>query len=178
MSRDTVYGLMAEFQDHPQLLAAARQAHAEGYRSLDAFSPFPIEGLPEALGRRRIGVPWIMLAGGLLGATGGYYLQYWTSAIDYPLNIGGRPYNSWPMFVPITFELMVLTAAIFGVIGTLALNGLPRPYHPVFNVPEFGRATTDRFFLCIESTDPQFDPQTTRQFLEHLNGLGVYEVER
>ena len=178
MSRESLYGLMVEFENHDQLLAAVRQARAEGYRRMDAYSPFPVEGLPEALGRHRTWVPLTMLIGGLLGAGGGYYLQYWTLVIDYPLNIAGRPYHSWPMFVPITFELMVLTAAIFGVIGMLAMNGLPRPYHPVFNVPEFGRATSDRFFLSIESTDQKFDLQKSRQFLESMKGRGVYEVER
>jgi hypothetical protein len=177
MRKSGLYGLLIEFEDQATLLAAARQVHAEGYRKVDAYSPFPVEGLAKALGRGRTGVPAIVLIGGLVGATAGYYLQYWVSAIDYPLNIGGRPYHSWPMFVPITFELMVLFAAIFGVVGTLALNGLPQPYHPVFNVPEFGRATVDRFFLCIEAGDPKFERRGTEDFLGRLNGVRISEVE-
>jgi hypothetical protein len=175
---DSIHGLVAEFEDHERLLAATQRAYASGYRRMDAYSPFPVEGLAEALGSHRTWVPLIMLAGGLTGASGGYLLQYWTMAVDYPLNIGGRPYHSWPMFVIVTFELMILCAAISGVIGTFALNRLPQPYHPLFNVPEFDRASSDRFFLCIEASDPKFDAAATRMFLESLAGAKVFEVKR
>jgi hypothetical protein len=175
--RNSLHGLMAEFDHHETLVRATRQAYDHGYRQMDAYSPFPVEGLPEALGSHRTRVPWIMLLGGLTGAAGGYLLQYWTSVIDLPLNIGGRPHHSWPMFVIVTFELMVLTSAVFGVIGTLFLNKLPQPYHPVFNVPQFSRASTDRFFLCIEAADKKFDPGVTREFLQSLQALAIFEVE-
>jgi hypothetical protein len=171
-----LYGLMAEFESDRALLEAARRAYASGYRRLDAYSPFPIEGLAQALGRRRTAVPLIVLIGGLTGGLGGYFMQYYSMAVDYKFNIGGRPLHSWPSFIPITFELTVLCASLSAVIGMLALNRLPEPYHPVFNVPEFARASVDRFFLCIESTDPIFDLPGTRKFLESLNPIRVLEV--
>jgi ActD protein len=172
-----LHGLLAEFERHDDLLAAARAAHAEGYRCMDAYSPFPIDGLPEALGRRRTWVPLIVLLGGLAGGCGGYFMQWYSMAIDTPLNVGGRPLHSWPSFIPITFELTVLCAAISALVGMLALNKLPQPYHPVFNVPQFARASTDRFFLCIEAADPKFDRFATRTFLEGLRPCEVTEVE-
>jgi hypothetical protein len=171
-----VYGLMAEFKTDRALLAAAQQAYGSGYRRMDAYSPFPIEGLAQALGRRRTAVPLIVLISGATGALGGYFMQWYAMAVDYKLNIGGRPLHSWPSFIPITFELTVLCASLSAVIGMLALNRLPQPYHPVFNVPEFARASVDRFFLCIESTDPLFEPAATRRFLETLNPVQVREV--
>ena len=120
----------------------------------------------------------LVLIGGIIGCAGGFYLQYWASVIDYPLNIGGRPLNSWPMFIPVTFELTILVAGLTAVLGLLALNGLPMPYHPVFNVERFQFATRNRFFLCIESADPKFDHEATRRFLESCGPQGVYEVER
>jgi hypothetical protein len=171
-----IYGLLAEFTDPDAVVAAARRAHQQGYRCLDAYTPFPIEGLAEALGRKPTVVPRLVFIGGLCGGLGGYFMQWYALAVDYPLNVGGRPFHSWPAFIPITFELTILGAALTAIIGMLALNRLPQPYHPVFNVPEFKRATTDRFFLCIESCDPCFDSQATRQFLESLTPVSVKEV--
>ena len=171
-----LYGLMAEYDDPAALVAATRRAYDEGYRKMDAYSPFPIEELTEALHLHNTYVPLIVLIGGLVGACAGYGLQYWTAAIDYPLNIGGRPFHSWPSFIPVAFETTVLFAALAGVVGMLALNGLPQPYHPVFNVPRFALATRDRFFLCIESKDPKFDRQATRHFLESTAPREVSDV--
>ena len=171
-----IYGLMAEFVDHEQVLDAARRAHERGYRRMDAYTPFPVEDLPEALGCTRTGIPLIVLLGGLVGAGGGFFMEWYSMAIDYPLNIGGRPLNSWPAYIPITFELMVLSASISAIVGMLALNHLPQPHHPVFNVPEFERASTDRFFLCIEACDEKFDLVATRQFLESLKPQSIKEV--
>jgi hypothetical protein len=173
-----MHGLMAEFDSPEPLIAAARRAFAEGFRRMDAYSPFPVEGLAEALGFHRTGVPLIVLIGGLIGCIGGFYLQYWVAVIDYPINVGGRPLNSWPSFIPVTFELTILIAALFAFFGVLALNGLPMPYHPVFNVDRFELASRNRFFLCIEAADPKFDSDRTRRFLESCGPYGVYEVER
>lgn len=175
--KSPIYGLLAEFDSPEGLLAAARRVHQEGYRRLDAYTPLPIEGLSEAIGFHRTRVPLIVLLGGLTGCLGGFLLQYWIAAIYYPINVGGRPFNSWPSFIPVTFELTILVAAISAVVGMLALNGLPMPYHPVFNVPRFELASRNRFFLCVEARDPKFDQQQTRQFLERLGPQGVYEVE-
>ena len=171
------YGLIAEFDSPDALLEAARRAHAEGHRRMDAYTPFPIEGLAEAIGFRRTRLPLVVLVGGLLGAIGGFLMQYYISVIAYPLNVGGRPLNSWPAFIPVTFETTILAAALAAVIGMLALNRLPMPYHPVFNVPRFRLATRDRFFLCIEAADPKFDRDETRRLLESLGPLGVFDVE-
>ncbi len=171
------YGLLAEFDSPEALLAATRRAFAEGFRRMDAYSPFPVEGLSEALGFHRTRVPLIVLIGGLIGCVGGFYVQYWGAVIDYPINVGGRPLNSWPSFIPITFELTILIAALFAFFGVLALNGLPMPYHPVFNVERFELASRNRFFLCIEAVDSKFDPAGTRAFLESTGARGVYEVE-
>jgi Protein of unknown function (DUF3341) len=174
--RPSVYGLMAEFDNPEALLAAAQRAYDEGYRHLDAYSPFPVEGLAEAIGFHRSGLPLVVLIGGLLGGLGGYLMQYYMMVIDYPLNVGGRPLHSVPAFIPVTFELTILAAALAAVLGLLALNGLPMPYHPVFNVPRFALASRDLFFLCIEATDPRFDRQNTRRFLKSLTSLEVSEV--
>ena len=172
----TVYGLMAEFDDPNALVAATTRAYREGYRRMDAYSPFPIEELHEALGGGHTRLPLIVLIGGILGCIGGYALQYWTQAIAYPINVGGRPYHSWPAFIPVTFECTILAAALSAVLGMVALNGLPMPYHPVFNVPRFALASRNRFFLCIESTDPRFDLEKTRRFLETLDPREVTTV--
>ena len=174
----TIYGLMAEFDGPEALLEATQRVFAEGYRRMDAYSPFPIDGLAEAIGFHKTRLPLLVLIGGIVGCVGGFYLQYWAAVIDYPMNIGGRPLNSWPMFIPITFELTILVAGLTAVLGLLALNGLPMPYHPVFNVERFQFATRNRFFLCIESADPKFDQEATRRFLESCAPRGVYEVER
>jgi Alternative complex III, ActD subunit len=174
----TLYGMMAEFDTPEHLLDAARRAFAEGFRKMDAYSPFPVEGLAEAIGFHRSRLPLIVLVGGILGCVGGFFLQYWISVLDYPINVGGRPLNSWPSFIPVTFELTILAAALAAVFGLLALNGLPMPYHPIFNVERFELASLNRFFLCIETRDPYFDAEKTRSFLEGLGAQGVYEVER
>jgi hypothetical protein len=169
---------MAEFHEPAALVAAARRAREAGYRRLDGYSPFPIEELAEALGFHHSRLPLLVLAGAIAGAVGGYGLQYWASVIEYPLNVGGRPYHSWPAFIPPTFETTILFAALTAVLGMLALNGLPEPYHPVFNVPSFALASKDRFFLCVEAGDPRFDTDETRRFLEGLEGVtAVSEVE-
>ncbi len=177
MKETGIYGLMAEFDSPTAIVAATRQAWEAGYRKMDAYTPFPIEELSEAIGFRHSALPLVVLIGGIVGCLGGYALQYWVSAIAYPVNIGGRPLHSWPAFIPVTFETTVLAAALSAVLGMLALNGLPMPYHPVFNVKSFAFATRDRFFLCIEATDPRFDREGTRRFLESLGPLEVSDVE-
>ena len=172
-----MYGLIAEFDNPEALVGAAHRAFAEGFRKMDAYSPFPVEGLAEALGFHRTRVPLIVLTGGILGCLGGFFLQYWLAVIDYPINVGGRPLNSWPSFIPVTFELTILIAALSAFFGVLALNGLPMPYHPVFNVERFELASRNRFFLLIEAADPRFDSAGTRRFLETVGSHGVYEVE-
>ncbi|MGH9868699.1 MAG: DUF3341 domain-containing protein [Candidatus Polarisedimenticolia bacterium] len=171
-----LYGMLAEFETPEQLRAAAMAARDAGYRKMDAYSPFPVHGLTDALGARHSKLAGLVLAGGALGALGGFGLQYWVSVIAYPLNVGGRPLNSWPSFIPVTFETTVLVAALTAVLGMLALNGLPHPHHPLFGTERFHRATSDRFFLCIESADPRFDPAATRKFLESLHPHAVTEV--
>jgi len=174
---ERIYGLMAEFDQPEPLLAAAHEARAAGYCHMDAYSPMPVEGLAEAVGFRNPMVHRLVFVAGLLGATGGFMLCWWMTVVAYPHIVAGRPLNSWPAYVPITFESMVLIACLTAVVGMLALNGLPQPYHPVFNVKEFERASRDRFFLCIESTDPKFDIHETREFLNGLSPMGVTEVE-
>ena len=167
---------MAEFDDPHALLAATERAFGAGYRRMDAYSPYPIEELHHALGAPATRLPLIVLVGGLLGGGGGLLLQYWVSAVAYPINVGGRPYFSWPAFVPVTFECTILGAVLSAVLGMLALNKLPMPYHPVFNVPRFALASRNRFFLCIEAEDPKFDLEATRKFLETLNPREVSTV--
>ncbi len=172
----SLYGLLAEFSESAALVAAARHAYETGYRKMDAFTPFPIDGLAEILGRKQSFVPLIVFLAGLLGGAGGYFMEWYAMSVDYPINVGGRPLNSWPPFVPITFELTILSGALAAIIAMLALNRLPQPHHPVFNVPRFERASTDRFFLCLEADDPQFDPDRTRQFLESFKPDFIAEV--
>jgi hypothetical protein len=172
-----LYGVMAEFENPEDVVEAARQAYAAGYRRMDAYSPFPIEELSEAVGFHHTRLPWIVLVGGVLGALTGFFMQYYVAAVEYPLNIGGRPLNSWPSFIPVTFELTILFAAFSAVIGMLALNGLPRPYHPVFNVPGFARASRNRFFLCIEANDGMFDREKSKGFLRSMKAVEVSDVE-
>ena len=176
MTAPDVYGLMAEFDDPNTLVAATHRAYAEGYRRMDAYSPFPIEELHEALGAHHSRLPLIVLMGGILGCIGGYSLQYWISAIAYPINVGGKPFHSCPAFIPVTVECTILAAALTAVLGMLALNGLPTPYHPVFNVPRFALASRNRFFLVIEAKDGKFDLEATRRFLETLSPREVTTV--
>ena len=171
------YGLLAEFERPEDLLAAAESASEAGYSKMDAYSPLPIHGLAAAVGFPRTNLSYIVFACGVLGAIAGYSLQYWIHVIDYPLNIGGRPLHGGPSFIPVTFELTILFAALGAVFGMLGLNKLPMPYHPVFNAPNFDRASQDRFFLCIEAEDPQFDLAKTHAFLEGLNPQEVTQVE-
>jgi hypothetical protein len=175
MKRDPIYGMMAEFDSATALVEAARKTREAGYKKIDAYSPFPIEGLAEEIGSRN-DVPIVVLIGGLIGGISGYLMQYWMSAVDYPLNIGGKPYHSWPAFIVITFEMTILFGGISAVLGMLALNGLPMPYHPVFNVPRFAFASRDRFFLIVFSSDKKYDPVGTRHFLESLDPRSVSEV--
>ena len=176
MKRTPVYGLMAEFDSATALVAAAHRTRKAGYKKMDAYSPFPVEGLAEAVGFHHDEVPLVVLTGGLIGCLAGYGMQYWISAISYPLNIGGKPYHSWPAFIVVTFEMTILFAGIAAVFGMLALNGLPMPNHPVFNVPRFALATKDRFFLIVFSSDPKYDAAATRQFLESLGPRSLSEV--
>jgi len=176
MKRQRIYGLMAEFDSPTTLVAAAHKTHAAGYKKIDAYSPIPIEELAEAIGFHHNGVPLVVLVGGILGCVSGYAMQWWIHTVSYPLNIGGRPLNSWPAFIVVTFEMTILFAGIAAVFGMLALNGLPMPYHPVFNVPRFALASRNRFFLCIEARDKKFDLAETRRFLETLEPREVSVV--
>ncbi len=174
--RPPVFGIIAEFDSPSELLAATRRAYAEGYRRMDAYSPFPVPDLAHALGFHKTRVPLVTLVGGILGGLTAYLLQYWINKIAYPLNIAGRPLHSWPAFIVVTFELTILFGGIACLFGMLALNGLPMPYHPVFNVERFNSASRDRFFLCIEATDPKFELTSTREFLLALSPHLVSEV--
>jgi hypothetical protein len=171
-----IYGLMAEYEDASVLAAATRQAREAGYRKLEAYTPFPVHEVIDAIGIKRTWVPTLVLIGGLVGLVGGYLLQYWTQVIDYPLNVGGRPLHSWPLFIPVTFETTILLAAFAAVFGMLAMNGLPMPYHPVFNVPRFALASRDRFFLVIEAEDDKFDYAEVRDFMATSGAREVFDV--
>jgi ActD protein len=173
-----LYGLMAEFATPEELLHAAQGAYNAGYRRIDAYSPSQIDGVAEAIGFTKTRVPLVVLVGGVMGALTAYGMQYYSAVRDYPLNVGGRPLHSWPAFVPVTFELTVLFAAFAAVIGMLAMNGLPKPYHPVFNVPEFKLASQTRFFLCLQADDPQFRQPSAQHFLESLGPLAIHAVEQ
>lgn len=177
MKRKAIYGLLAEFETPEQLLEAARRTRDAGYKSIDAFTPLPIEGLAEAVGFHHTILPAIVFTGGLIGCLSGFFLQYYPNVISFPLNIGGKPHNSWPMFIPITFEMTILGAALCAVFGMLAMNGLPTPYHPVFNVARFALASKDRFFLCVKVRDKKFDMASTKAFLKTLDPHGVFEIE-
>ena len=172
-----LYGVMGEFDSPTQLVAAARRAYKAGYRRINGYSPYPIEELSEAIGFHHTSLPLIVLIGGILGGLGGFFMQYWMEVIDYPLNVGGKPYNSWPAFIPITFECTVLVAAFAAVLGMLALNKLPQPYHPVFNAPNFALATRDRFFLVIEASDRKFEHDQVVEFMRQLGPKDLVDVE-
>lgn len=171
-----LYGLMAEFDNSTDVVTAAQRVYDEGYRKIDAYSPYPIEELSEAIGFHTNRVPLVVLIGGLLGCAGGAALAYWISTVANPWNIGGRPLNSWPAFIPIAYECTILLAASSAVFGMILMNGLPQPYHPVFNAPRFELASRDRFFVCIEAADPKFDLEQTRAFLATLGAQDIAEV--
>lgn len=172
-----LYGVIAEFESPSDLVAAARRVYSLGYRRINGYSPYPIEELSEAIGFTHTSLPLIVFIGGLVGGIGGFLMQYYIEVIDYPINVGGKPYNSWPAFIPITFEMTVLVAAFSAVLGMLVLNKLPQPYHPVFNLPNFAMATRDRFFLAIEANDPKFHHAEVIELLKSLNALEVNDVE-
>jgi hypothetical protein len=176
-TKSLLYGFLAEFDDPESLKQCIRRARQEGFQRIDAYTPFPVEGVPEELGAHHSRLPLIVLTGGLIGGLGGAFMQWYSSVFLYPLNIGGRPFNSWPSFVVITFELTILFGGLFGAFGMLAVNGLPKPHHPLFNEPHFDRATQDRFFFCIEATDPKFDTDATWTFLEDLKPGGLYAIQ-
>ena len=174
--RTPIYGLMAEFENPTALAAAARRVREQGYREVEAYSPFAIEEVNEALGLHHNRLPLLVLCGGILGGLTGYLMQYYIAVWDFPINVGGRPLHSWPSFIIITFELTILFAALTTVLGLLGLCGLPMPYHPVFHAPRFAFASRDRFFLCIESNDPLFDRHDTAELLHSLDPREVTEV--
>jgi len=176
MTELEIYGMVAEFDDPTALLEAAQEARREGYRKIEAYSPYPIKDLDEVIPGWNL-VPPIVLIGGLIGAATAWSMEYYIAAIDYPINVGGRPLYSWPSFIPILFELTVLFAGSFAFFGTLALCGLPRPHFPLFNLPQFSQASSSRFFLCVEKIDPLYDSELTASFLRSLGPLGVWEVE-
>lgn len=174
---ETPYGLMAEFDSPEKLTAATKQAKAEGYTALDAYTPYPIHELLESVSPKRSKVPLITLIGGAVGALTGFFLQYWSQVYVYPMNIGGRPHNSWPSFIVVTFEMTILFAALSAVVGMIALNKLPMPYHPVFNAKSFLKASQDGYFLVIEADDPEYDRHGTEDFLRSVHAIEVVEVE-
>jgi hypothetical protein len=176
-TKSLLYGFLAEFGSPEALVECVRMARREGYMKIDAFTPFPVEGLAKDLGVRHSPIPLIVFVGGVIGGLTGAIMQYYSAVYDYPFNIGGRPLNSWPMFVMVTFELTVLFAGLSGAIGMLAVNSLPKPHHPLFNVDRFERASQDGFFFCIEATDPQFHPERTWHFLEERKPEGLYAVQ-
>ncbi len=178
LTSPNVYGLLAQFDQPENLREAAIRAYAHGYRRMEAYSPFPIEDMAAVMGHPRSRLPLVTLVGGILGAIAGYAMQYYACVISYPINVGGRPLHSWPSFIPIIFELTILGAALSTVLGMLGLCGLPMPYHALFNVPEFKRASRDQFFLCIQAVDPQFNLDETRTFLNESHALAVHEVPR
>ena len=168
-----IYGIMAAFDSPEEVLGAARSSYEQGYRMMEAYTPFPVEGLAEALGYERNRVPEVVLTGGLVGGLLGFFMQWFSAVVNYPINVGGRPLNSWPAFIPITFEMTVLGAALSAVVGVLAMNGLPRPHHPVFGVPEFALASNDRFFLSIQARDPLFDLDATHRMLSDFHPKAI-----
>jgi hypothetical protein len=174
--RNPLYGLLAEFETPQAVLEATRRARLEGYKVMDAYTPYTVEGLASELGLSRTRVPFVVLMAGLVGASVGFLMQYWSMHVNYPFNVGGRPTNSWPVFIPIAFEVMILVASLAALFGMFFLNGLPQPSHPLFKMPRFARATQDRFFLCIEATDPKFHREATRLFLAQCNPAEVMEV--
>src|SRR3954462_14437505 len=176
MKRDPIYGIMAEFNTAPHLVDAAKATHEAGYHKVYAYSPFPIEGLADEISQDHHDVQLVVLIGGIIGGLTGYLMQYWISVVTYPINVGGKPYHSWPAFIVVTFEMTILFAGISAVFGMLALNGLPMPYHPVFNSPRFAFASKDRFFLIVFSSDAKYEPGEVRRFLQELHPRAIDEV--
>lgn len=174
----SLYGLMAEFKDIQPLIEASAAVRKQGYAAVDAYSPFPSEELCDAIGHNKNPLAKLVFFGGLLGVTGGFSMEYIACVLHYPWRVGGKPFNSWPAFIPIAYECMILGAALVAVFGMFALNRLPMPYHPVFNIREFEKASKDGFFLVIESRDPKFKLEETRAFLQGLKATAVYEVPR
>lgn len=174
-----LYGIVAEFDEPEPIIEAAEKAKRAGYKNIEAYTPFPVEGLDEALGHTNTRLGWVVLIMGMIGGISGFAMQWYANAIFYPLNIGGTPLNSWPRFIVITFECSVLFAAFTAGLFMLGRNGLPQPYHAIFNAPNFEQASTDRFFLCIEARDKKFDAEKTREFLASLETkpLNIAEVE-
>ncbi len=172
-----IYGLMAEFDTTTDIVKAAEKVRDAGFTKTDAFSPFPIHEMDEALGIKRSILPYLVFAGGIAGLLLGMGMQYYMSVIDYPTMVGGRPHFSLPAFIPPAFELTILLAAFTAVFGMILLNGLPRPYHPVFNIARFSLASRDKFFLLIETEDPKFNYEETKKFMESLNPQEVFDVE-
>lgn len=172
----SIYCVSAEFASHEELIEAVKKARAAGYQKMEAYTPYPVEELPEAFGRGRTAVPLLTLLGGMIWGLGGFFMEWFAMGIGYPLNVGGRPYMSWPSYIPVTFELTVLGASLTALVAMIALNRLPQPYHPVFNLPDFERASQDRFFLCIEASDPKFDLTATKAWLETLHPIRVGEA--
>lgn len=171
-----ICGLLVEFEKSEHLIEAIRKARRAGYRRMEAYTPFPVKEVSDSLGFTKTALPMVVLIGGIVGAICGFALQYWVQVIEYPINVGGKPYNSWPSFIIVTFEMTILFAALAAVLGMFALNGLPYPHHPLFNVPAFDRASHDRFFLYVLERDPRFDLADTTDFLRGLNPVDVYEV--
>jgi Alternative complex III, ActD subunit len=171
-----IYGVVAEFSSLDKLIEAVTAVREAGYTRFEAYTPVPSEELNDAIGYRGSSLPLLIFLGGLFGAIAGYGLQYYCAVIEYPLNVGGRPFHSWPAFIPVTFECTILGAALTAIFGMLALNGLPAPYHPLFHVPRFSRASRDLFFLCLQSRDPKFDRATAADFLANLGSSDVQEV--
>lgn len=176
MTERSLYGILGRFDDSRGLVQAAKKVRSAGFRKFDAYTPFPVHGLARAIGFRSTRLPWIVLCGGLLGAVGGFAMQYWITVIEYPLNVGGRPLNSWPAFMPVTFETTILAAALSAVLGMLALNGLPRPHHPLFAIPQFDAVARDGFFLCVEARDKRFDESKIRVLLADVGAKEVIDV--
>lgn len=173
---ESLYGLLAEYADASTLVAASRRVREEGYTVFDAYTPYPVAALDEAMAIQPTRIPMWVLLGALIGGVTAYGMQYYAAVIDYPWNVGGKPLHSWPAFIPITFELAVLGGALFGLIAMIVKNRLPEPYHPLFDVPAFDQASQHAFFLCIEASDPRFDREQTRQFLQALGAKEVTEV--
>ena len=173
-----IYGILAEFDTPEDIIEASKKAYDAGFRKMDAYAPFPVEGLSEAIGFHKTRLPLIVLCGGIIGGMAGYFMMYYSAVHHYPLNIGGRPLHSWPAFIPITFECTVLGAVLSTVLGMLALNGLPEPYHPVFSSPRFELASRSHFFLCIEADDQKFDVTNTATFLESIGAHDVTVVRK